>query len=562
MSTARTLRNDREKMGEHPMYRASRGPGHLQSQSQPGADQYRVRRGEDPLAELARLIGQEDPFAEFNFKQRRAPSNGHAPVKAVTPERRTNGNSAYTNGHANGYSNGHGVQARGNGHDVSRQPASVRSQPVRAPEERQPAAARSRALPPVAQPRTNGAVHAYQDEARTPQPRPNGRDPQARLAERGYRPSVEDFADEEPRQTRQPAREHRAPRGDRYVPEEAPRYARARPQPQQQPPAYRDDYQRRYENDYDPQYDDEAYLNEQADDVYGEVPRSRRGIGFWIVAAIVLASLVAVAFLGVFAYRTIFNAPPRAAVITRSDAPTKVEPQKAALQTNSAAPNKTIQDRIAGADQTQTLKREEQPVDLTTQNRPQFAPVQQQQPQPAPQKAAPAFTPPPQQQAPQAMEQGPKKVKTMTIRSDGTVVNQQQAPQNNAPLPLNANPPAAEEDAPPVQQRPQSNVQPNRNVASLGPTPPPVQQQQQTSGNYVVQVASHKTPEEAQQAWSALKTQHASIFGTRNADIRKVDLGDRGTFYRAMVGPMSRDQANALCQNLKTAGAGCIVQTR
>jgi hypothetical protein len=78
----------------------------------------------------------------------------------------------------------------------------------------------------------------------------------------------------------------------------------------------------------------------------------------------------------------------------------------------------------------------------------------------------------------------------------------------------------------------------------------------------VVQVASHKTPEEAQGAWQNLRQQYASILGTRNADIRKVDLGDRGTFYRAMVGPMGRDQANALCQNLKTQGAGCIVQTR
>jgi cell division septation protein DedD len=130
-------------------------------------------------------------------------------------------------------------------------------------------------------------------------------------------------------------------------------------------------------------------------------------------------------------------------------------------------------------------------------------------------------------------------------------------------MPLNANPPAVEQDAP-APTRPQSNVQPNRNVASLGPTPPAQQQPQTTAatGNYIVQVASHKTPEEAQAAWQGLKTQHASIFGTRNADIRKVDLGDRGTFYRAMVGPMNRDQANALCQNLKTAGAGCIVQTR
>jgi cell division septation protein DedD len=111
--------------------------------------------------------------------------------------------------------------------------------------------------------------------------------------------------------------------------------------------------------------------------------------------------------------------------------------------------------------------------------------------------------------------------------------------------------------------RPQSNNQPNHNAPQRPQQQPsPVPTIPPSSGNYVVQVASHKTQEEAQAAWNTLRQQYASIYQNRNADIRKVDLGDRGTFYRAMVGPMGRDQANALCQNLKTAGAGCIVQTR
>jgi len=104
------------------------------------------------------------------------------------------------------------------------------------------------------------------------------------------------------------------------------------------------------------------------------------------------------------------------------------------------------------------------------------------------------------------------------------------------------------------------NQSPQPNRQQQVPVVPPVAAA--TSGNYLVQVASHKTQEEAQTAWTNLRTQHGTIFQGRNADIRRVDLGDRGTFYRAMVGPMNRDQANALCQNLKTAGAGCIVQTR
>ncbi len=281
-----------------------------------------------------------------------------------------------------------------------------------------------------------------------------------------------------------------------------------------------------------------------------------------------LASLIAVAFLGVFAYRTIFNnQPTRAAVVTKSNAPTKVEP-KATPQTVNPS-NKPIQDRLGAPEPTQIMRREEAPADVSRQN---------QNPQlPAATKNNPAFTPPPaqqpvqQQQVPQqqnpVVEQQPKRVKTIPLRSDGIPQSAapQQQQQNSGPMQLQATPQV--QDQPETQSIPQNRSNTNSrvpppapqrtNVASLG-TPAPAT----GTGNYIVQVASHKTPEEAQTAWATLRQQYSTIFGARNADIRKVDLGDRGTFYRAMVGPMNREQANALCQNLKTQGAGCIVQTR
>jgi hypothetical protein len=348
------------------------------------------------------------------------------------------------------------------------------------------------------------------------------------------------------------------------VPDETPRHAR-RPQP-----AYQDQYQRGYENDYDPEYDDDAYLPDHADDIYDDVQRPSRGWGFWLVAAIVVASLIAVAFLGVFAYRTIFNTPPRAAIVTKSDAPVKVEP-KNAPQAVVPQSNKPIQDRVGGPNQPQTqiMRREEVPTDLT---QPAATPpaMQPQAPQMQPQRAPnPQFTPTPQRQQPQPQVQQPpqnpdqpKRVKSVPLRSDGPA---QPAPapqsQNNGPIQLAPNAQQAQEpDTQAVPQPSRTNQPPaatRTTIASLGPSP-----SSQASGNYVVQVASHKTQEEAQGAWANLRQQYAQIFGNRNADIRKVDLGDRGTFYRAMVGPMNREQANALCQNLKTQGAGCIVQTR
>lgn len=560
MSLARTMVSDRNKMADEPMHRPVRGHGQPQAHSQSGVDGPRVRRGEDPLAELARLIGQEDPFAEFSGSsaQRRATVNGshsrQTRVVPVQPERRPERQA-------------NGAYAREREADPRqpdpRQQSTRQPQPTRGLDDRnqyrdqQPRPARS------PQPRT-AAYDDYEEPA--PRPRANGRAAApAQAPAQNYR-SRDPYADEAPRQARQTrdayAEDPRTTRrSDRYAPEETPRHARTS---RQQAPAYQEPYNRGHEDDYDPDYADDAYLPDHADDIYGEVPRPRRSWGLYLVIGIVAICLVAVAFLGVFAYRTIFNSSARPTFVTKSNAPTKVDPKNAPQ--NAAAPNKAIQDRIGATGPEQVLTREEQPADLTQQPNQQQAPQAVQRPQ----QQTPAFAPVATQQQQQVINPDqPKKVKTMTVRSDGTVVPGNSQPQQQqqvpaGPLPLNANPNSLEPETPaPVPVRPRSDL--NQNVAptrphqgNLGPalTPPA------PAGNYLVQVASHKTQEEAQAAWGNLRQQHASIFAGRNADIRRFDLGDRGTFYRAMVGPMNRDQANALCQNLKTAGAGCIVQSR
>ena len=48
---------------------------------------------------------------------------------------------------------------------------------------------------------------------------------------------------------------------------------------------------------------------------------------------------------------------------------------------------------------------------------------------------------------------------------------------------------------------------------------------------------------------------------SKTPDVQEADLGDKGLWYRAVVGPPgSRDAASAVCSQLKTAGhAGCWV---
>lgn len=80
------------------------------------------------------------------------------------------------------------------------------------------------------------------------------------------------------------------------------------------------------------------------------------------------------------------------------------------------------------------------------------------------------------------------------------------------------------------------------------------------SGDYMVQLVSNKSEAETQSSFRVLQFKYPTVLGTRAALIRRVELGDRGTYYRAHVGPFANaDQANVLCDRLKSAGGQCLV---
>jgi cell division septation protein DedD len=81
------------------------------------------------------------------------------------------------------------------------------------------------------------------------------------------------------------------------------------------------------------------------------------------------------------------------------------------------------------------------------------------------------------------------------------------------------------------------------------------------SGGYVVQISSQRSESDAQASFRALQGKFPSVLGSRTALIKRADLGDKGTYYRAMVGPFgSQDEASQLCGSLKSAGGQCVVQ--
>jgi len=59
----------------------------------------------------------------------------------------------------------------------------------------------------------------------------------------------------------------------------------------------------------------------------------------------------------------------------------------------------------------------------------------------------------------------------------------------------------------------------------------------------------------------ALQAKYPKQLSGRQWIIRRADLGAKGTYYRALVGPFeSAEMAATLCSGLKAAGGNCIVQ--
>lgn len=73
-----------------------------------------------------------------------------------------------------------------------------------------------------------------------------------------------------------------------------------------------------------------------------------------------------------------------------------------------------------------------------------------------------------------------------------------------------------------------------------------------------VQLASQRTEAEARATAQGLVTRFGPLFGGANMEVQRVDLGDRGIFYRVRVPANSLQQASSICTNVKAAGGDCF----
>ena len=321
------------------------------------------------------------------------------------------------------------------------------------------------------------------------------------------------------------------------------------------------------------------------DEYYEDVPPSRRRMVVMAIAGV--AALAVIGTAGAFGYRALVGSsgstkPPP--VIKADTAPSKIVPATAGKDAQS---NKLITDRVNERGQSEKLvSREEQPMDRPTavalsQSGPQSAlgsgvigsepkkvrtiairpdqPVADAAPSTMSAAAAPAPAPAP---APRAAAAPPRAVPDTTADAEESAPaaptrstpppRQAAAPSGNSPLSLNPN--AAPSRAAPVP----APAAPAR-TAAVAPQAPAAASTG-GAGSYV-QVSSQRSEGEAQAAFRSLQAKFPDQLGGRQSAIHKVDLGAKGTYYRAMVGPFANaGEASQLCSSLKAAGGQCLVQ--
>lgn len=128
------------------------------------------------------------------------------------------------------------------------------------------------------------------------------------------------------------------------------------------------------------------------------------------------------------------------------------------------------------------------------------------------------------------------------------------SPQAAAPAPQ----PAAQPSNAPLSLNP--NAQPARPARVAAQTPAPQAAAAPAGGGYAVQVSSQRSEAEAQAAFQSLQGKFPNQLGGRQPVIRRADLGEKGIYYRAMVVVGSNSEAGELCSSLKAAGGSCIIQ--
>lgn len=380
------------------------------------------------------------------------------------------------------------------------------------------------------------------------------------------------------------------------------------------------------DDDFDYESDlEHAVAMSAYEDAAAQKPASgRRGL---LVAALV-GGVALIGGLGVFGM-SFFGGETDGPAIVRADTePMKVRPENPG---GTTVPNQDSQAyaRVGGGQQEAAPGQErlittaEEPVDVAAQTQPPaLAPgiddedlfaqegAEAEGALKSEERIDPAETAPATVAAEEVAAVAPRRVRTMIVRPDGTLVPREEtepataepasepaadvlaaAPLAAAPTlgPANTLQPAQAEQAaaageeeggplvetpPTVAVVPSRRVEPQAEAAPRPAAPQPAPQQPAATAvsapaaaapaaggvsEWSMQIASQPTAEGAQATYQDLARRYGGVLEGRGVNIVRADIEGMGTYYRVRIPASSRDEAIQLCTRYKAAGGSCFV---
>jgi cell division septation protein DedD len=115
------------------------------------------------------------------------------------------------------------------------------------------------------------------------------------------------------------------------------------------------------------------------------------------------------------------------------------------------------------------------------------------------------------------------------------------------------------EPAAPVKKTPVAKAAPSAPKTREASAAPTVTAS--SGAGFVAVLSSQKSRMDALKIFADMQGKYGTVLSSRTPDVQEANLGEKGVWYRLVVGPPgSRDAAAGLCTQLKTAGyPGCWV---
>lgn len=339
------------------------------------------------------------------------------------------------------------------------------------------------------------------------------------------------------------------------------------------------------------QHEQQDYLDYGVEDEPYDEPPERKGffgalrdrLRPWH-AVVALAGVGAVSVGLALGHRGGVVAPQELATIKAPEGPAKVQPSTVA---EAAAPQRgaAVLDRNQNAPVKKVVSKQEQPVDPAAAIRVVKlgdGPVD------APHESAPVGG----ANNPYGAE--PRRVKTVSVRPDGTVLdNDAPTPAIARPAPANVAPPArppslaakpsaskpsaVEPSAEPPTATPKSPAKPATTPKVAQPPRPkpapaaptaaapeqtaaiePAEAAPAGNGGFAVQFGAAGSEDEARRLMQTVNSKFGSQLGGRRLGFRLAKVGEKSV-YRVRAAGMSREAAVGVCEKVKASGGSCFV---